>query len=363
MTTRTVRVVIWMNQPSYYQSVFFQELVNQGVELQVFYNSDLAYFRKSLGWQPIRAETFGQHVLSGPRDALRQALRYREAIHLVNGLWSIPSFILASSLLLLTGARVYFHAEHPDPVMTRTGIWYQLKCGWTRFLMSWAQGLFVIGRRAGSYYNGMGVQPAQLIPFMYFTSRPTNVDSTTKWRETGQFKVAYVGQFVEWKRVDDLIQAMAMVCQAMPGARLQLLGSGPLAARYLTLADELGLRGEVEVRGPLPPAEIWQALAAVDVVVLPSRFDGWGLTVNEALQSGAMAICSDGCGAAEILRENPDWGQVYPAGNIAALVTALSKLARHWVGPEQSRVASAIGATGRTYYFLAAIKTGPFSIY
>ena len=42
-------------------------------------------------------------------------------------------------------------------------------------------------------------------------------------------------------------------------------------------------------------------MAAADVLVLPSRFDGWGAVVNEALMVGTPVICSDRCGASDVI--------------------------------------------------------------
>jgi len=351
-------VVIWMNQPSYYQTIFFRELTRNGVQLKVLYNSNVAKFRRDLGWQTAGEENFGQRTLSGSWDAIRQVLQHRDAVHLINGLWSIPHFMLASVLLLLTGSRVYFHAEHPDPAMTRAGAWYTFKCWWVRWLMLMAEGLFSIGRRACAYYHRMGVQDFKIVPFMYFTGRPVDMLQLTARAETGQFLIVYVGQFVEWKRVEDILQAVALINESVLGCRLLLLGAGPLAKRYIDLARELGLQDKVQLRGPLPPKHIWRSLPEADVLVLASRFDGWGLTVNEALQSGVPAVCSDECGVAELIRENPTWGIVFASGNVIALAAALRDVARnkYFFRPAQSEVENRIGPVNLTHYFLKHIS-------
>ena len=52
--------------------------------------------------------------------------------------------------------------------------------------------------------------------------------------------------------------------------------------------------------------------------MLPSRFDGWGAVVNEALMVGTPVICSDRCGASDLI-ENGRNGYVFEAGNARAL--------------------------------------------
>ena len=55
-----------------------------------------------------------------------------------------------------------------------------------------------------------------------------------------------------------------------------------------------------------------------DLLLLPSRKDGWGAVVNEALMCGVPVICSDNCGAADLLRE-PWRGAIFKAGSVEGL--------------------------------------------
>src|SRR5262249_39928354 len=48
----------------------------------------------------------------------------------------------------------------------------------------------------------------------------------------------------------------------------------------------------------------------------------WGAVVNEAMMRGVPAICSDACGAADLLA-TPGRGEVYPAGTVGALCEVL----------------------------------------
>jgi glycosyltransferase involved in cell wall biosynthesis len=58
-------------------------------------------------------------------------------------------------------------------------------------------------------------------------------------------------------------------------------------------------------------------------LVLPSVFDGWGIVVNEALQSGIPALVSDQCGAKELIRNGQN-GLIFEANNVYELAQKLS---------------------------------------
>jgi glycosyltransferase involved in cell wall biosynthesis len=68
--------------------------------------------------------------------------------------------------------------------------------------------------------------------------------------------------------------------------------------------------------------------------VLPSRFDGWGMLVNESLAAGTPVICTAACGAAAIATDEHS-GRVVPAGQVATLTAALAAaMARGSVQPQ-----------------------------
>ena len=47
--------------------------------------------------------------------------------------------------------------------------------------------------------------------------------------------------------------------------------------------------------------KIPEVICESDCLVLPSRYDGWGAVISEALMVGTPVICSDNCGAANVV--------------------------------------------------------------
>jgi glycosyltransferase involved in cell wall biosynthesis len=64
---------------------------------------------------------------------------------------------------------------------------------------------------------------------------------------------------------------------------------------------------------------------AADLLVLPSRYESWGLVVNEALHHGLPCVVSDQVGCAPDLVEPGRTGEVFPAGDVEALRQALGR--------------------------------------
>lgn len=109
------------------------------------------------------------------------------------------------------------------------------------------------------------------------------------------FCVAAVGRLVPVKRMDWFVTALAGV----PGARGDLWGSGPDAARLGRMGE-----GRVCLRGSR--ADLQQHLSAYDALVIPSVREGCPLVAVEAFAAGVPVVGVDVPGVRDVLRE---WGE------------------------------------------------------
>ena len=135
----------------------------------------------------------------------------------------------------------------------------------------------------------------------------------------------YSGQLIRRKGVDVLVDAFVRVADAVPSLHLQLMGSGPdraeLAGRIpATLRDRVSFLGHKEA------ADLPEVFAKADIFVLPSRHDGWGVVVNEALGAGLPIVVSDAVGASRDLVGHEENGLIVPSGDPEALGLALVRL-------------------------------------
>lgn len=125
--------------------------------------------------------------------------------------------------------------------------------------------------------------------------------------------VGFVGRLHEVKGVDLLVQAFR--ASAPANARLVIVGEGPLRTRLEALAsDDERITMAGFVANPSP----WYH--AMDLFVMPSRFEPFGLTALEAMAAGVPIIASDADGPREILEGA---AVLTPAGQLAPLTQAL----------------------------------------
>ncbi len=138
-------------------------------------------------------------------------------------------------------------------------------------------------------------------------------------------RVVGLARLAPGKRVDHTLRAWARVARAVPQARLDLYGDGPLRGELEVLADELGVAASVVFHGHTDagPA-VFDGAAAM---VQSTAFEGQGLAALEALSRGCPVVSYDvRYGPAEIL--GPGGGILVPDGDVAGLADALVALLR-----------------------------------
>jgi glycosyltransferase involved in cell wall biosynthesis len=135
----------------------------------------------------------------------------------------------------------------------------------------------------------------------------------------------YVGRLEEDKGVDLLLAAFAGAAAQYENLRLVIAGDGSLRGRVNAgaAADR-----RIVYLGRLSGDDVLRAYVAADFLVLPSRFEPWGLVVNEAMGCGLPVILSDRVGCADDLVRGRETGLVVAAGDEAALAAAMVRLAR-----------------------------------
>ncbi len=148
--------------------------------------------------------------------------------------------------------------------------------------------------------------------------------------DDGDFVITTVGCAFPVKGWDILVQAFAALSTRLPHARLLLVGSTDgsgmqeMARRLHAMTRELGVCDKVRFAGPRD--DIPNVLAASDVFVFPSRSEGQGLALTEALAAGLPVVAAAVGGIPELVEHRGN-GLLFPREDVETLTQSLIELA------------------------------------
>jgi glycosyltransferase involved in cell wall biosynthesis len=115
----------------------------------------------------------------------------------------------------------------------------------------------------------------------------------------------YLGTLEPRKNLDLLVRAFARWRRSAPpdAGGVKLLLAGGKGWYYDTIfaqVAELGIAEDVIFGGFVPPAELADWYRGAELFLYPSRFEGFGLPVLEAMACGVPVLCSDAPGLREV---------------------------------------------------------------
>ncbi len=183
------------------------------------------------------------------------------------------------------------------------------------------------------------------VPLRKIVAIPNGVDTEAFRRGPGFDRVAIkremvggeyvmvtnVARWVPQKGLNHLIDAARIVTDARPDVRFLLLGHGDLHAELEAQAAALGVGDKVIFGGFRD--NVADVLAASDVFVLSSLWEGLPLALLEAMAAGCPAIATDVGGVSQVLRHGAA-GLLVPPADAGALAAAILECVNN---PEQVR--------------------------
>jgi len=141
----------------------------------------------------------------------------------------------------------------------------------------------------------------------------------------GEPVVGTVSRLSREKGVDLLIKAFADVRAKWPGARLLAIGGGPERDRLEKLVSRLGLAGAVIFTGACRWEDTIRYLSIMDLTVVPSFSEGFGLAASEAMACSKPVVSTGVGGLAEVVADGKT-GSVFHAGDEQGLAAAVVRL-------------------------------------
>lgn len=318
------KLIFWQSTPSPHQAAYIRAMGNLKniEEVRLYLFCDFEKQRHAMGWHhpdyghiPVTFRPDGFQVAStiGALDG--------NSVQIFSEFISDPRVYKILQSCLKGQGLIGLLSEGRD--------WRGLK-GWVRQvhgifcerrLASRVNFVLAIGELARKWYLRCGYSPAQIFDFCYVVEN---------YADTAQLQLGYqeplrllfVGQLIPRKNPNLLLKALSIL-SSKPW-KLRIIGTGPEIQSLVALSKHQGFSDKVEFMGSLDNLDVFRELANADILVLPSHWDGWGAVVNEALMCGTRVICSDYCGAADLIKDTK-YGSIFTSGSPDSLADALDQ--------------------------------------
>lgn len=268
--------------------------------------------RQVQGWVNLHVASLSPQLIPQKgwfRFIVQQLRSHRDAVHIFGSPFEQPRLIVTLLLAIAMGLRVFLISEPYSPVSTGYQDDKHKLINWAKALLRpilyrfyglmlsrRIAGVFAISPLAASQYRRIGIPKEKIFPFGYFVPHVEQLcpeAPVTGSKKTG-LRLIFIGTLIERKGLDVLIKVVRNLNRKDLAVTLDVYGSGDSSQFDFD-------QSAVSYCGVIPFGAAQAVISGYDVLVLPSRYDGWGVVVNEALMAGVPVICSNRVGAGAVV--------------------------------------------------------------
>jgi glycosyltransferase involved in cell wall biosynthesis len=201
----------------------------------------------------------------------------------------------------------------------------------TKKYLSWCDRVVCVSHAIASVCHEAGI-PQEIVRVVHSGVDPRRVASGDSVRGRKSLGLAAdvpmilcVGQLAPYKGHRYLLQALALLIQRWPDARLVLAGDGPQDGPLRKLAEQLGISSALHLLGYR--TDVPDLICACDLLVLASPAEGLGTSVLDAMFAGKPVVGTEAGGIPEILGDQDGQGAVgwlVPPADSGALAATIA---------------------------------------
>jgi glycosyltransferase involved in cell wall biosynthesis len=254
-----------------------------------------------------------------------------DAVHLFSGLWASRRFFLLFLYAIWKGSKVGLlvepYGDTKDGYLIDQG---KLK-GWMltklRPLCYRIAGLllgkhispiFAISPKAVKQFERAGFEAKNIYPFGYFVPIQQYQKDLKSPKVDNILRIAFVGTLISTKGIDIILDLASQCDKKNILVKFDIYGPGDSSCL-------LNASSNINYRGSIVFGQSQRVMANYDLLIVPSKYDGWGVVVNEALLQGVPVLASSKVGASALIAQSGA-GTIFDPDNIPALTNIIQSL-------------------------------------
>lgn len=174
--------------------------------------------------------------------------------------------------------------------------------------------LLCAGGYVASDFHLIGAYPNKMFQWGYFPKfYHYHVDNLMEKKAKNPcVKLLFSGRFIDWKHAEDALLCASYLHNKGYDFSLTMIGDGPLKSQLIQKAHDLSLENHVTFLPFMKPEEVRAHMEETNIYLFPSDYqEGWGVVLNEAMNSGCAVVANIGIGSAPVLIQPEKNGFVY----------------------------------------------------
>ncbi|MDH6308290.1 glycosyltransferase involved in cell wall biosynthesis [Dysgonomonas sp. PFB1-18] len=305
------KLFFWQNTNSIHQAPFFRKLSEYSqIEVWLIVCEPLSRERILMGWQePALNNT---NVLKINKDFSWRKLidnnKDNKCIHIFSGIGAFPSIHKAFKYACASSCRIAILSESLDMRGVK-GFLRNIR-GYCHYYYydKYIEFILAIGWEAKEQFKLWGYNQNKIVDWIY-TMENSKIEDITEVKEGTPFRIIYVGSLYTWKGYDLLIRALDELADIDFIADLYCVNDSNIEKADL-IQNSIKQKNKIRLQAFLKNDKVRKQMSESDLLILPSRYDGWGAVVSEALMEGTPVMVGYNCGSAILLQNNEMLGNI-----------------------------------------------------
>lgn len=303
-----MKIYFWQDilSPHLYPFLNSIKKIREDWDVNIIIQDDISKKRLDLGWKEQSKKSENFNIIFSPNSQrIKEISVEKDVLHIFSGIKNtVRNFFILHYIAWKSSNRIYIISESPN-------LLYHRKI--TRLLASFLiekplikkiRLVFAIGELSYRWFLNQGFSDERLASFGYVVRESidpiSNIDNDKR-----EVSFLFIGQLIERKGLKRFIKAL--FCLSEKNWKFDIVGDGIQFNELKSLVNSLSLNKNISFLGKMSNDDCRRILSSYDYCVLPSYFDGWGATTNEALMEGVAAFCSKTSGSSDLLHSiNPD---------------------------------------------------------